>query len=166
MNQAYKNMRGFWLDASNVQTRKGIIEIGPDKIVSAGVELSVADGAQIKHLLIVTNSLGDSSLYFENNSKSGLGGMIGGHENGPLQTAAAHLLAYAAKLTGRMQQLPAGSDLPETTQPGQVILFAVSKESIFYTELSEKDVRNPENPFYPMFAYAQQTLGGFKEQGQ
>ena len=71
MNKAYENMRSFWLDAKNLETRKGIIEIGPEKIVTAGVEMTLADGQTVKHLLIVTNSLRHSSLYFENNSKSG-----------------------------------------------------------------------------------------------
>ena len=72
MNKAYQNMRNFWLDAKNMENRKGAIEIGPEKIIAAAVEMTLADGAQQKHLLIATNSLGDSSLYFENNSKSGL----------------------------------------------------------------------------------------------
>ncbi len=105
MNKAYENMRAFWLDAKNVENRKDVIEIGPEKIVAAGVEMALADGNTIKHLLIATNSLGDSSLYFENNSKSGLGGMIGGHGNEPLQDAAAHMLAYAGKLTDKMTKL-------------------------------------------------------------
>ena len=164
MNKAYENMRAFWLDANNVETRKGIIELGPDKIVTAGVEMALADGEQVKHLLIVTNSLGDSSLYFENNSKSGLGGMIGGHGNEPLQTAAAHMLGHASKLTAQMHKIPAAATLPVPSAAGQVILFAVSKEAIFYTELAEQEVRNPENPFYPIFAYSQQVVGYFKTQ--
>ena len=164
MNKAYSNMRAFWADATNVQTRRGLIELGTDQIVSAGVEMALADGEKIKHLLIATNSLGDSSLYFENNSKSGLGGMIGGHGNEPLQTAAAHMLAHASKLTAQMTKLPAGNPWPEPTAPGQVVLFAVAKEAIFYTELAEREVRNPACPFYPMFAYSQQMVGYFKTQ--
>ncbi len=164
MNKAYENMRAFWLDAKNLQTRKGLIEIGPEKIVAAGVEMALADGKDIKHLLIATNSLGDSSLYFENNSKSGLGGMIGGHGNEPLQEAAARMLAHASKLTAQMTQISAGQPLPAPLQAGQVCLFAVCKESIFYKELPEAELRNPENPFYPMFAYSQQVIGLFKTQ--
>ena len=43
-------------------------------------------------------------------------------------------------------------------------LFAVSKEKIFHTELPEAELRNPENDFYPFFAYSQQTLGFFRQQ--
>lgn len=164
MNKAYENMRAFWLDAKNVENRKDVIEIGPEKIVAAGVEMALADGNTIKHLLIATNSLGDSSLYFENNSKSGLGGMIGGHGNEPLQDAAAHMLAYAGKLTDKMTKLPLGQPVPASTIAGNVCLFAVAKEFVFYTELAEQELRNPDNQFYPMFAYSQQVIGLFKIQ--
>lgn len=164
MNKAYENMRAFWLDAKNLENRKGVIEIGPEKIVAAGVEMALADGQEIKHLLIATNSLGDSSLYFENNSKSGLGGMIGGHGNEPLQEAAARMLAHASKLTAQMTRIPAGEPLPAASQAGQVCLFAVSNGAVFYKELPEGELRNPDNPFYPMFAYSQQVIGLFKTQ--
>lgn len=166
MNQAYQNMRAFWLDAKNMEHRNGTIEIGPEKIVAAAVEMALPDGNQLKHLLIATNSLGDSSLYFENNSKSGLGGLIGGHGNAALQEAAARMLAHAAKLTPQMVQLPAGAEVPAASQAGQVCLIAVSKEAVFYKELTEEDARRPDNPFYPMFAYSQQVLGLFKTQQQ
>ena len=164
MNKAYENMRAFWLDAKNVENRKGVIEIGPEKIVAAGVEMALDDAGTIKHLLIATNSLGDSSLYFENNSQSGLGGMIGGHGNEPLQEAAAHMLAYAGKLTEQMEKVPAHRPVPAPSRAGQVCLFAVSKEHVFYKEIPEQELRNPENPFYPMFAYSQQVIGLFKTQ--
>ncbi len=164
MNKAYENMRAFWLDAKNVDNRKGVIEIGPEKIVAAGVEMALDDAGTMKHLLIATNSLGDSSLYFENNSQSGLGGMIGGHGNEPLQEAAAHMLAYAGKLTEQMEKVPAHRPAPAPSRAGQVCLFAVSKEQVFYKEIPEQELRNPENTFYPMFAYSQQVIGLFKTQ--
>ena len=164
MKQAYSNMRSFWLDVKNLENRRGVIELGADKIAVAGVEMALADGNQVKHLFLATNSLGDSSLYFENNSKSGLGGVIGGQGHEALQNAAAHMLAYASKLTAQMQALPAGSPLPPPSGDGQVRLFAVSKEKLFHLELKETEARNPENPFYPFFAYSQQTLGFFRAQ--
>lgn len=164
MNKAYENMRAFWLDAKNLENRKGIIEIGPEKIVAAGVEMALADGQEIKHLLIATNSLGDSSLYFENNSKSGLGGMIGGHGNEPLQEAAARMLAHASKLTAQMEKIPAGQPVPVPSAAGNVCLLAVSKTDVFYKELPEQELRKPDNPFYPIFAYSQQVIGLFKTQ--
>ena len=164
MKQAYLNMRNFWLDVKNLENRKGVIEIGPDKISVAGIEMALPDGDEIKHLFLATNSLGDSSLYFENNSKSGLGGVIGGHGHEALQEAAARMLAHASKLTGEMTSVKAGGELPPPSAPEMVRLFAVSKEKLFYTELPEAVLRNPENNFYPFFAYSQQTLGLFKKQ--
>ena len=164
MKQAYINMRNFWLDVKNLENRKGVIQIGPEQISVAGIEMALADGATIKHLFLATNSLGDSSLYFENNSKSGIGGMIGGHGNEALQNAAAHMLAHASKLTGKMERLPAGTSLPAPSEDGYVRFFAVSKTSLFHTEAKETDVRQPEHPLYPFFAYSQQTLGFFRAQ--
>ncbi len=163
MNKSYQNMRAFWADATNVQTRSGTIELGPDKIVTAGVEMAFLDGTTVKHVFIATNSLGDTSFYFENNSPSGLGGMLGGHANPALQEAAARMLAHASKLTAQMTKYPPAA-LPGALEPGTVRLFAVSKENVFETALPEAQVRNPENPFYPMFAYSQQVIGQFKEQ--
>ena len=113
MKQAYLNMRNFWLDVKNLENRKGVIEIGPDKISVAGIEMALPDGDEIKHLFLATNSLGDSSLYFENNSKSGLGGVIGGHGHEALQEAAARMLAHASKLTGEMTSVKAGGVVPQ-----------------------------------------------------
>ena len=164
MKQAYKNMRDFWLDVRNLENRRGIVEVGADKISVAGVEMALSDGKETKHLFLATNSLGDSSLYVENNSPSGLGGMIGGHGNGALQNAAAHMLAYAGKLTAHMQKNPTGSPLPPPSAPGWVRLFAVSKEALFHAEFQEVEVRQTDHPFYPFFAYSQQTLGFFRTQ--
>lgn len=157
-------MRAFWMDVTNLENRKGVLEIGPDHISVAGVEMAFHDGSEIKHLFLATNSLGDSSLYFENNSKSGIGGMIGGHGNEALQTAAAHMLGHAARLTQQMEHVPATALLPAPTGAGYVRLFAVNKEVIFHTELTEEQARDPQNPFYPFFAYSQQTLGLFRTQ--
>ena len=164
MNQAYANMRRFWTDIQNLENRKGIIEVGPEHIAVAGIEMALSDGETVKHLMVATNSLGDSSFYFENNSKSGLGGIIGGHGNEALQTAAAHMLGHASKLTAHMQTLPAGSELPPPSGEGMVRLFAVSKDKLFHAELAENELRKPENPFYPFFAYSQQTIGHFRNQ--
>lgn len=166
MNTAYQNMRAFWLDARNVETKRGLLELGPDKIISAGVEMALADANRIKHLMVATNSLGDSSLYFENNSKSGLGGMIGGHTNEKLQETAARMLAHTSKLTGQMTKISTGEQLPAAMQAGQVVLWAVSKTNLFYIQMPEAQARNPENPFYPLFAYSQQLLGLFQAQSQ
>ena len=59
MKQAYMNMRNFWLDVKNLENRKGVIEIGPDEISVAGIEMAFLDGAETKHLFLATNSLGE-----------------------------------------------------------------------------------------------------------
>lgn len=164
MKTAYKNMRAFWLDLKNLENRHGILEIGPDKIAVAGVEMAVDDSGTLKYVFVGTNSLGDTSFYFENNSKSGIGGIIGANGNQDLQNAAAHLLAYASKLTEKMTAVPAGSELPEPLSDQDVCLFALSKEKLFYIHVKQSQVRQPDHPFYPMFAYSQQTIGFFRQQ--
>lgn len=163
MNKAYANMRNFWLDVKNLDNRKGILEIGPEKIAIAGVEMTISDGKGIKHLMIATNSLGDCSLYFENNSKSGIGGMIGGHNSEKLQEAAARMLAHASKLTSQMQVVNK-KEWKELETVGMVRFFAVSKDKIFIFDLSEEKARNVDESFYPFFAYSQQMMSCFKEQ--
>ncbi len=49
MNKAYENMRNFWLDVKNLESRKGIMELGPDKISVAGVEMPVAQECGVKY---------------------------------------------------------------------------------------------------------------------
>lgn len=164
MKTAYKNMRDFWLDVKNLENKRGVLEIGPDKISAAGVEMAVDDNGTLKYVFVATNSLGDSSFYFENNSKSGLGGMIGGHGNKDLQDAAAHLLVHASRLTGKMTALKVGEILPEPISHEDVCLFAVSKDKIFYVHVRHDQVCHPENPFYPMFAYSQQVIGHFRKE--
>lgn len=164
MNQAYTNMRRFWMDATNFENRNGLIEVGPDKIIAAGVEMAVLDGQKLKHLFVATNSLGDSSLYFENNSPSGLGGQIGGHDNEPLQQAAAHMLAYAGKFTSQMQKLPVGQDMPATAVADEVGIWALSQKNCFYVKFTQEQLRQAEHPFYPVFAYSQQMIGFFQTQ--
>lgn len=166
MSKAYQNMRRFWLDAKNMESKQGLLEIGADKIVAAAVEMAVEDNGGIKHVFIATNSLGDSSFYFENNSPSGLGGMIGGHGNEPLQQAAAHMLAYAGKLTKQMEYVTAEKEVPGPETAGQVCVAAVSKTGVFYKEFAEEELRQPNHPFYPVFAYSQQMVGLFKTQPQ
>lgn len=164
MKTSYLNMRNFWLDVTNLENRKGVIEIGPQGICVAGIEMAIQDGPDTKHLFLATNSLGDSSLYVENNSASGLGGVIGGQGQPDLQEAAAHMLAYAGKLAEQMTAMPTGNPLPPPSTEAYVRLFAVSKKQLFHVEFKEEDLRKPEHPFYPFFAYSQQTLGYFRKQ--
>ena len=74
------------------------------------------------------------------------------------------MLAHASKLTGKMTSAPAGSELPPPSSPAMVRLFAVSKDKLFHIELEEASARNPDNDFYPFFAYSQQAIGFFRQQ--
>lgn len=158
MNTAYKNMRDFWLDAKNLENKKGVPTAGEYDICIAGVEMAMRDEqGYVKNLLVAGSTLGDSSMYFENQSESGLGGFLG---NDKAKDVALKMIAEAAKMPGQMEP---SQGLPELKDTEHVLLFAVSKDGrVFRKELLEKDARNPENPFYPFFAYSQQLIGVFR----
>lgn len=162
MNKAYETMRGFWLDPENLQHKKEVPQLGDKKICIAGVEMAAADDkGEIKNLLIAASSLGNASVYFENNSASGLGGFTGGSSSGPVRDKALRLMQAAASCAG---SLGAVSGLKALSDPACVTLFAVSADGQLYAaEIKESDARNPENPLYGFFAYTQQLLGAFRE---
>ncbi len=161
MNKAYETMRAFWLDVNNLQHKKEVPLLGEQKICVAGVEMAAVDTqGKIKNLMIAASSLGNASVYFENNSASGLGGFTGGAASGPVREKALRLMQAAAGAAGRLQE---ASSLTPQANPENVTLFALSGDGkLFVQELKEADARNPENPFYPFFAYTQQLLGAFR----
>jgi hypothetical protein len=160
MNEAYKNMRGFWLDAENVENKKGVKGAGKDDIYIAGVEFSMPDhDGRVKNIIVAASVLGDASMYFENNSKSGIGGFIGGGEDAKKITAA--LLREAAALAPSMQS---SKELNIPSEPGKVTLFAVTKGKIFFVERTAAEVSAKENDFFKFFSYTQQLISAFRAQ--
>ena len=155
-------MRHFWLDVQNLQHKKEVPQLGAQKVCIAGVEMAAKDDkGEIKHILIAASSLGNASVYFENNSASGLGGFTGGAASGPVREKALRLMQSAAKLA---EQLPPVEQVPVQNNPEMVTLFTVSAQGKWAaTELKEKDARMPENPLYNFFAYSQQLLGAFRQ---
>ena len=154
-------MRAFWLDVNNLQHKKEVPLLGEQQICIAGVEMAAKDShGGIKNLMIAASSLGNASVYFENNSASGLGGFTGGAASGPVRDKALRLMKAAAAAAGKLQQ---SQQLPVQNNPENVTLFALSGEGKLYVqELKEADARNPENPLYPFFAYTQQLLSAFR----
>lgn len=165
MNKAYETMRNFWLDAKNLLHKKEVPALGERKICIAGVEMAATDDqGGIKNLMAAASSLGNASLYFENNSASGLGGFTGGATSGPVRDKTLRLMQAAAISSGK---LDAVASLPEQKDPSRVTLFAVSADgSIFAKELAEVQARDPQNELYPFFAYTQQLIGAFREEQQ
>ena len=161
MNNAYRTMRDFWLDVKNLQHKQSVPQLGEQKICVAGVELAAEDGnGQIKHLIIAASSLGNASVYFENNSPSGIGGFTGGACAGEVHKKAKALMQAAAEVAG---QLPLAANLPVQNNPQQVTLFVVSAEGkIREQQVVEQTVRDPSHNLYKFFAYTQQLLGAFR----
>ncbi len=161
MNKAYETMRGFWLDVNNLQHKKEVPMLGEKKICVAGVEMAAQDPkGGIKNVLIAASSLGNASVYFENNSPSGLGGFTGGAASGPVRDKALRLMQAAAVAAATLPVVPA---LQAPADPQKVVLFVCSGEGqIFAQELPEAEVRQPQHPLYGFFAYTQQLLGAFR----
>lgn len=162
MNNAYQTMKAFWLDVKNLEHKKEVPQLGPQKICVAGVEMAAVDekGA-VKNLLIAASSLGNASVYFENNSPSGIGGFTAGNA-GPVHEKAQLLMQTAAQAA---EQLPAVPALPIQQNPEMVTLFTVSGTGqIRALQMKESQARQPQNIWYPFFAYTQQLLGAFRTQ--
>ena len=161
MNNAYKNMRGFWLDVNNLENKQGLKGIGKDDILVAGLEYCMKDNdGKLKNIILAASVLGDASLYFENNSPSGLGGMVGkNHE--AVKKAALNFINEGANMIDKMMP----SDiLPEPEDPVKITLFIINKSKTFYTTLDELAARNIQNPFYKFYAYSQQLISAFRQE--
>ena len=160
MNEAYKNMRDFWLDVENFEDVKNLTPIGEAGIYAAGAEICMPDHNNVlKNIIIAANALGDASMYFENNSPSGLGGFLGqGHPK--IKAASLDVLREAADMIYAMQP---SKSLP-FSEHCKVTLFAVSKESIFHAQFEEEQLRNPQNIFYNFFAKTQLLISAFRAQ--
>lgn len=155
MNQAYENMRLFWHNVNNFDTKKQINEYGPDKIVVAGIEFSMCDhNGKLKNILLAANALGDCSLYFENNSPLGFGALIGQH-NKKLDNTISSLLTEASNITNNMKHCP---EIPPPPEMGLITFFALGEGGNFYKTLPSQEVRTEKHPYFPFYAYTQQII--------
>lgn len=164
MNEAYKNMRAFWLDPSNLIHKKGVQGVGEFQICNAGLEFCMKDHeGKLKNIFVAASVLGDASMYFENNSPSGLGGFLGGHDRQIVTDLTKNLVDEAA---ASVRELHEALLLPEPTDPAEVTLFALSKEKLYLKTLKEEQARDPKNPLHKFFAYTQQLIGAFRDTTQ
>jgi len=159
MNNAYKNMRGFWLDINNLESKNDIKPKGKDEILVAGLEYCMADGeGKIKNIILAASVLGNASLYFENNSPAGIGGMIG-ENNEQVKQAALNFIKAGSEMTDKMTP----SDiLPEPKEINKITLFTINKKHTFFITLDEQSARDTKNDFYKFYAYSQQLIGAFR----
>lgn len=166
MKEAYANMRNFWLDVKNLENKHGIPTMGEDNICIAGIEFCMLDNNnEPKNIFIAASVLGDASMYFENNSKSGLGGFLGGGAGAAseeLKTAAKSMLKEASLRTKEM--LPSKLILPPQEIPGKVTLFAISADKSFYMHQDINILTRPHSPFHKFYAFSQQMISSFRKQ--
>ena len=161
MNNAYKAMREFWLDAENLQHKQPAPGLGNCNICVAGAEMAAKDhNGKIKNFLVAASSLGNASMYFENNSASGLGGFTGGACEGQVRAKAQLLLQTASESA---EKLSVVTEIVPQNQPQEVTLFTVSVDGEWRAiSLPEKELRQTSHPLYAFFAYTQQLIGAFR----
>ena len=158
MTSAFENMRAFWLDANNFKTKD--TNETPATCV-CGIEFCMLDHYQKpKKIFIAASFLGNASMYFENNSKSGIGGVIGG-DSKEMKKAAFDFLTEAQNCQKNMQKTDI---LPLPEEIGKITLFIVGKDGVFAHTESEETLRNQNNPFYKFFAASQKLIGVFRWQ--
>lgn len=158
MTSAFENMRNFWLDIENFKNKDN--QEMP-AICVCGIEFCMLDHYQKpKKVFIAASHLGNASMYFENNSKSGIGGFIGNNSK-EIKEASFNFLKEAQLCQKNMQKQ---DSLPLPTEIGKITLFLIGKEGLFtYTE-KEESLRDKNNLFYKFYAASQNLIGVFRSQ--
>ncbi len=158
MTSAFENMRNFWLDIDNFENKDN--QEMP-AICVCGIEFCMLDHYQKpKKVFIAASYLGNASMYFENNSKSGIGGFIGNNSK-EIKEASFNFLKEAQECQKNMTKT---ETLPLPTEIDKITLFTIGKEGIFtYTE-NEESLRNQNNLFYKFYMASQHLIGVFRLQ--
>lgn len=158
MTSAFENMRAFWLDCNNFKTKDTKEE---PTICVCGIEFCMLDHYQKpKKVFIAASFLGNASMYFENNSKSGIGGFIGENSK-QVKQAAFNFLKEAQTCLKNMAKK---ESLPLPSEIGKITLFILGRDGLFAHTESEDSLRDKNNSFYKFFAASQHLIGVFRWQ--
>ena len=158
MTSAFENMRAFWLDIDNFKNKDN--QEMP-AICVCGIEFCMLDHYQKpKKVFIAASYLGNASMYFENNSKSGIGGFIGNNSK-EIKEASFNFLKEAQLCQKNMAKT---ETLPLPTETGKITLFTIGKEGIFTFTENEESLRDKNNLFYKFYMASQHLIGVFRLQ--
>ncbi|MBR4508191.1 MAG: hypothetical protein IKP23_01790 [Elusimicrobiaceae bacterium] len=158
MTSAFENMRNFWLDIDNFKNKDN--QEMP-AICVCGIEFCMLDHYQKpKKVFIAASYLGNASMYFENNSKSGIGGFIGNNSK-EIKEASFNFLKEAQECQKNMAKT---ETLPLPTETGKITLFTIGKEGVFTFTENEDSLRNQNNLFYKFYMASQHLIGVFRLQ--
>ena len=158
MTSAFENMRAFWLDIDNFKNKDN--QEMP-AICVCGIEFCMLDHYQkSKKVFIAASYLGNASMYFENNSKSGIGGFIGNNSK-EIKEASFNFLKEAQNCQKNMAKT---ETLPLPTELGKITLFTIGTEGIFTFTENEESLRNQNNLFYKFYMASQHLIGVFRLQ--
>jgi hypothetical protein len=153
-------MRHFWLYDTIADAKAQFPVLGENQISIAGIEFCMYDGNNvIKNIFIACSTLKDASMYFENNSPSGLGGFLGTPDKETLHPSLTDMLEAAAKISHRM-------DIVKTLPPAKLFnttFFAVSKKHLYARQLSNDECMRKHAPFNRFFMSAQNMISAFRE---
>jgi hypothetical protein len=158
MTSAFENMRAFWLDANNFKTKD---TKETPAICVCGIEFCMLDHYQKpKKVFIATSHLGNASMYFENNSPSGIGGVIG-KDSKEMKKASFDFLTEAQNCQKNMTKT---ETLPLPSKIGKITLFLIGKDGIFTHTENEDSLRNQNNLFCKFYMASQHLIGVFRWQ--
>ncbi|WP_428898411.1 hypothetical protein Dip518_000604 [Parelusimicrobium proximum] len=159
MNQSYRNMRNFWIHEVKHEKKVSFPQIGPQDIIIAGSEFVMADAdGKLKHIFIAANSLGDVSMYFENNSPSGIGALMGGEAQEQFKGKGVVMIAAAAAVSHDMEKV---FELP-AAQARYTTFFAVSKGHLYVKQIQNTEVLRQDHPFHPFMDAGDKLISAFR----
>ena len=154
MKKAYQLKRLFWHNPKNFD-KPNIRCYGTDGIIVSGVEFILCDSkGQPKNIFIAVNSLGDNQMYYEENTKTGLGN-IHGDKTKIFDNITCSILNETSELTDNMDQC---KHLPRCPKLNFVNFYALSRKEKFYKTLTYREIHLREHPYYPLYIYFRQLL--------
>ena len=113
-----------------------------------------------KKVFIAASHLGNASMYFENNSKSGIGGFIGNNSK-EIKEASFNFLKEAQECQKNMAKT---ETLPLPSEIGKITFFTLGKEGLFTFTENEDSLRDKNNFFYKFYMASQHLIGVFRFQ--
>lgn len=145
----------------NLDTFYGDIEA-----YAAFMEFAITDEKRecgFSRIMILASSVGDASVYIENNSSHGFVGYIGGIAHEHIRNAALHMVKLAAEKASVMQGVQDHAEYFDHVSAPQQVRFAVQgKKGRYSIEMPEEKVTDEFSDFYSLYTAGQNIITGFR----
>lgn len=159
MNEAYRKQRLFWHHIDSFD-KPGNKTYGEDDIMLAGIEFSLCDSKGTpRNIFIAANTCWESIMYYENNTKLGIG-CLRGDGSQIFINIISSILNQAADLTYNMDSY---KRLPNPPELSFVTFFAIGRKENFYKTLTYNEIHSREHPYYPLYVYLRQLLNEMRK---